>query len=45
MPPMPAPDVKNYTNNEMKAIFAYLRTVKPVHNVVPDYQPPAGAAR
>jgi hypothetical protein len=43
MPPMPAPDVKNYTNDEMKAVFAYLRTVKPVHNIVPDYQPPTVA--
>lgn len=43
MPPMPVPDVKNFTDNEIKAIFAYIKTIKPVHNIVPDYQPPAGA--
>lgn len=42
MPPMPVPDVKNYSENEMKAIFAFLKTIKPIHNIVPDYQPPAG---
>jgi hypothetical protein len=44
MPPMPVPDVKNFSTDEMKAIFAYLKTVHPIHNVVPDYQPPAGAS-
>ena len=41
MPPMPVAGVNNMTDDELKAIFAYLKTVKPVHNVVPDYQPPA----
>jgi hypothetical protein len=45
MPPMPANDVKNFTTDEMKAIFAYLKTVKPIHNVVPDYRPPSGIAK
>ncbi|HEY2725673.1 MAG TPA: c-type cytochrome [Parafilimonas sp.] len=43
MPPMPANGVKNFTADEMKAIFAYIKTIKPIHNVVPDYQPPAVA--
>ncbi len=45
MPPMPVAGVNNYTDNELKAIFAYLKTIKPIHNVVPDYQPPAGASK
>ncbi|MEO8712764.1 MAG: diheme cytochrome c-553 [Parafilimonas sp.] len=45
MPPMPIDGVKNFTSNEMKAIFAFLKTVKPIHNIVPEYQPPATAAK
>ncbi len=45
MPPMPINDFSKMTDNEMKAIFAFLKTVKPVHNIVPDYQPPAGAGK
>ncbi len=41
MPPMPVAGINNMTDDELKAVFAYLKTVKPVHNVVPDYQPPA----
>jgi hypothetical protein len=33
------------TDNELKAIFAYLKTIKPVHNVVPEYQPPLAAGK
>lgn len=40
MPPMPAESVKNYSQDEMKAIFAYLKTLKPIHNIVPAYEPP-----
>jgi len=40
MPPMPIPSLQNMTDNELKAIFTFLKTIKPVHNVVPDYQPP-----
>jgi hypothetical protein len=42
MPPMPINDFKNMTDDELKALFAYFKTVKPVHNIVPDYQPPVG---
>jgi hypothetical protein len=42
MPPMPIDDFSKMSDNELKAIFAFLRTVKPIYNVVPDYQPPAG---
>lgn len=44
MPPMPARDVINFTPDEMKAIFAYLKSIKPIHNIVPTYEPPAGMA-
>ncbi len=45
MPPMPINDFSRMTDNELKAIFAYLKTVKPVHNVVPEYQPPVVAGK
>lgn len=32
MPPMSMMPVKNMTDDELKAIFAYLRTVKPIEN-------------
>jgi len=35
LPPMPWFDFKNMTDEDLKSIFAYLKTVKPVANVVP----------
>ena len=32
---------RNATDEDLKAIFAYLRTIKPITNHVPDVQPPA----
>jgi cytochrome c553 len=43
LPPMPWPNFKNYTDAELKAIFAYLKSVKPIKNVVPAPTPPKGA--
>ncbi len=40
MPPMPINSFKNMTDDELKALFAYLKTIKPIHNIVADYQPP-----
>ena len=40
-PPMPWPMYRNATDDDLKAVFAYLRTIQPVTNHVPDYQPPA----
>src|SRR6516162_5640343 len=40
-PPMPWPAFRNATDEDLKSIFAYLRTIPPVANHVPDYQPPA----
>jgi hypothetical protein len=45
MPPMPVAGVNNFTDDELKAIFAYIKTVPPIHNVVPDYQPPTGGGK
>jgi Cytochrome c len=36
LPPMPWPWFKNMTDDDLKAIFAYLRTIPPVVNHVPD---------
>jgi mono/diheme cytochrome c family protein len=40
-PPMPWPNTGKMTDDDLKAVFAYLKSVPPVNNVVPDYQPPA----
>ena len=40
-PPMPWPAYRNATDEDLKAVYAYLRTIKPIVNHVPDYQPPA----
>jgi len=40
MPPMPWEFYKNMSDDEIKAIFAYLKSIKPVNNLVPQYQPP-----
>lgn len=41
LPPMPWEMYKNLTEADMRAIYAYLRTIPSVSNRVPDYQPPA----
>jgi len=38
-PPMPWPAYRNATDDDLKAIYAYLRTIKPIVNHVPAYQP------
>jgi mono/diheme cytochrome c family protein len=42
LPPMPIPVFKNLTDNDLKAIFAYLKTIPAVKNKVPEPIPPAG---
>jgi mono/diheme cytochrome c family protein len=34
-PPMPVPTYNNMSDDDVKAIVAYLRTLKPIHNLVP----------
>ena len=38
-PPMPWPAYRNASDEDLKAIFAYLRTIPPVANHVPAYEP------
>ena len=39
-PPMPWPAYRNATDDDLKAVYAYLRTIKPIVNRVPEYQRP-----
>lgn len=41
MPPMPWPNYGQLSDTDLKAMFAYLKSTKPVKNVVPAWQPPA----
>lgn len=43
LPPMPWQEFRTMTDGELRAIFAYLKSVKPVHNLVPDAEPPVSA--
>jgi hypothetical protein len=43
-PPMPWQVYRNASVEDLKSIYAYLRTIPPVKNLVPDYQPPAPPA-
>lgn len=36
LPPMPIPSYRNLKDEDLKAMFAYLKTVNPVKNVVPN---------
>lgn len=40
LPPMPWESYRNLPDDDLKAIFAYLKTVKPVENIVPAAVPP-----
>jgi mono/diheme cytochrome c family protein len=41
LPPMPIPMYKNFTDEDLEAIYSYLRTIPPVKNAVPEPLPPA----
>ncbi len=43
LPPMPWQNFAQMTDGDLRAIFAYLRSLPPVSNAVPDPLPPAGA--
>lgn len=45
LPPMPWQEFRNMTDDELSAIFAYLKSIKPVQNIVPPPTPPVSAAR
>jgi hypothetical protein len=40
LPPMPWPAFRNATDEDLKSIYAFLRSLKPVVNHVPDITPP-----
>jgi mono/diheme cytochrome c family protein len=40
MPPMPWPAFRNLSDEDLRSIFAYLRSIPPITNHVPDYEPP-----
>ena len=43
LPPMPIPMYKHFTDADLEAIFAYLKSIPAVSNRVPDPLPPAAA--
>ena len=43
LPPMPWNMYRNMSDDELKAIFAYLKTTKPIRNIVPQPKPPVSA--
>ena len=48
LPPMPVESLKSYTEGDLKAIFAYLGSIPPVKNRVPEpviAPPPPGAGQ
>lgn len=40
LPPMPWPELAQLSDDDLKAIFAYLHSLKPIENAVPDPIPP-----
>jgi len=44
LPPMPWPAFRNATDEDLLSIYAYLRTLKPITNHVPDAQPQTSVA-
>lgn len=40
LPPMPWSVYRNMTDEDLKSVFAYLRTIKPIQNQVPEPLPP-----
>lgn len=40
LPPMPYPMYKHFTDEDFAAIYAYLRTIPPIRNQVPEPLPP-----
>jgi len=42
LPPMPIPVYRNFTDKDLAALYAYLRTVPAINNRVPEPLPPGG---
>lgn len=45
LPPMPIAAISNMTDDDLRAVFAYLRSIPAVRNRVPDPVPPATPAK
>ena len=45
LPPMPWEMYRHMTDGELKAVFAYLKTLKPISNIVPPPIPPVSAEK
>ena len=43
LPPMPWEGIGKMTDDELSAVFAYLKSLKPINNLVPQPLPPASA--
>jgi hypothetical protein len=43
LPPMPWQDFAKMTDDDLRAVFAYLKSIPPVSNVVPQPIPPPSA--
>ncbi|MGJ5642400.1 c-type cytochrome [Formosa sp. S-31] len=41
MPPMPWQNFSKLTDDDLEAIFEYLKSIKPIDNLVPAYMPPS----
>jgi cytochrome c553 len=44
LPPMPWPTLKQLSDEDLKAIFNYLKTLPPIKNKVPQPMPPGTIA-
>ncbi len=40
LPPMPIPMYRNFTDGDLEAIYAYLQSIPPIRNRVPEPRPP-----
>jgi hypothetical protein len=45
LPPMPWQGIAQMSDDELKAIFLYLKSIPPIKNVVPQAQPPVTALK
>jgi hypothetical protein len=43
LPPMPWPMYRHATDEDLKSIYAFLRSIRPIHNRVPSPLPPVSA--
>ncbi len=43
LPPMPWPNMRNLSDEDVHAMFVYLQSTKPISNMVPEPLPPAGS--